>query len=375
MFKLNEQADGRILVVDNHEPTVEMMEAMLRGVGYGDVASTTDPRRVLSLLAEFKADAVLLDLHMPGLDGIDVLRQILERVPDGDFLPVILFSGDISAEARDSAIAAGAADFMVKPISRTELALRLRTLLRLRELTARLEHEVRERVRELREADLDLANRLAAVSEYRDYPDGRHVQRVGRIAALIAQALGRSDDEIALIRYAAPLHDLGKVAVPESILLKPGALTQDEADVVKVHTTTGARMLAGSRSPILQLAEEIALYHHENWDGTGYSRDVSGNDIPLSGRIVAVADVFDALTHPRPYKQSWTTDEAVTWMESMRGRKFDPNVLDALLLLLQADETQANGESLAFLQPDTTRFEMRPPVVEKSAGWQGPHHA
>lgn len=367
-------AGRRILIVDDHAPTLEAFEAMLNGLGYSDVASTADSRRVLTLYRDFEPDLLLVDLHMPGLDGIDVLRQIVTRVPEGEFLPVVLFSADTSTEARERILTAGAADFIAKPIVWTEVALRLRNLLRLRELTCRLEQEVEERVRALREADLDVANRLASVSEYRDYPDRRHVQRVGRIAALIAQVLGRPDDEVTLMRYAAPLHDLGKVAVPESILLKPGSLTKDEADLVKAHTTTGARMLSGSRSPILQLAEEIALYHHENWDGSGYTRDLRGDDIPLSGRIVAVADVFDALTHPRPYKQPWTTDEAITWMESMRARKFDPSVLDALLLVLRESDAEPEAESSAdlFLRADQPASMPGATAGQDAATWPTP---
>jgi putative two-component system response regulator len=375
MIARNQAAKGRrILVVDDHAPTLEALEEMLNGLGYTDLATTVDSRRVLTLFRDFEPDLLLVDLHMPGLDGIDVLRQIGSRVTEGEFLPVVVLSGDTSTESRERALTAGASDFIAKPIVWTELALRLRNLLRLRELTGRLEEEVRERVRELREADLDVANRLASVSEYRDYPDHRHVQRVGRIAALLASAVGQPEDEVALMRYAAPLHDIGKVAVPESILLKPGALTKEEADVVKAHTTTGARMLSGSRSPILQMAEEIALYHHENWDGSGYTRDLSGDDIPLSGRIVAVADVFDALTHPRPYKQPWTTDQAITWMESMRARKFDPGVLDALLLVLRDSDEIAPGESEAdlFLRADRPANMPGATAGQDAAAWPTP---
>jgi putative two-component system response regulator len=193
-----------------------------------------------------------------------------------------------------------------------------------------LERRIDEQARDMRAADIDAAQRLAIVAEYRDYPDDTHVQRVGCIAAVIARNLGLPEAQVELIRWAAPLHDIGKVAIPDGILLKPAPLTLEELDVMKSHTVIGARMLAGSRSPILQMAEEIALYHHENWDGTGYTPGLRGEDIPLSGRIVAVADVFDALTHSRPHKKAWTVPEAVDWIESMRARKFDPAVLDAL---------------------------------------------
>jgi putative two-component system response regulator len=152
-------------------------------------------------------------------------------------------------------------------------------------------------------------------------------------------------DAVHCLRYAAPLHDIGKIALPDSILRKPEALSLDEWDVLKTHTTIGAQMFAGSRSPILQMAEEIALYHHENWDGTGYTPGLGGDDIPLVGRIVAVADVFDALTHERPYKAAWSVEETVDWMESMRGAKFDPKVLDALFAVLATQD-------LATLDPE-----------------------
>lgn len=206
----------------------------------------------------------------------------------------------------------------------------------------------------LRAAEIDMANRLALVAEYRDYPDGAHVQRVGRISAILAARSGMAAADVEIIRLAAPLHDIGKIAIPDEILLKPAPLTLDELDLMKSHTTVGARMLSGSRSTILAMAEDIALYHHENWDGTGYTPGLRGENIPLPGRIVAVADVFDALTHARPYKRAWTSNDALDWIVSMRSRKFDPGVVDALTAAIAEIEAEPSlsadwvSESEAF---------------------------
>jgi len=226
--------------------------------------------------------------------------------------------------------------------------------------------------------EIEFANRLALVAEYRDYPDGAHVQRVGRLAALLAHHMGLSDAFAAIIRYAAPLHDVGKIALPDSILLKPAPLTLDELDVVKAHTAIGARMLTGSPSRILQMAEEIALYHHENWDGTGYTPGLRGERIPLAGRIATVADVFDALTHERPYKRPWTIDETVSWMDSVRGRKFDPGAIDALLRSIDAirsrvlerddDASEDDVPSLPLLEPTPEPVYTPLPEIGASAG-------
>jgi putative two-component system response regulator len=337
----------RILIVDDEEPSIRTLERIMQHHGYTDVASTTDPRRVLSLFREFEPDMVLLDLRMPGLDGFSLIRQLSVRVPEGQFLPIVVVSGEMATEAKQKALALGAVDFIEKPYDLTEVYLRVRNLLRTRDLTARLEERVRERTRELDLAEVEVANRLAFAAELRDYRDGAHVQRVGRNSARLARVLGQPDRMVELIRHAAPLHDIGKIAIPDAILLKPDALSLEEWDVMKTHTTLGARMLAGSRSPILQLAEEIALYHHENFDGTGYTPGLAGEDIPVAGRIVAVADVFDALTHLRPYKRGWSIDESIEWMQSMRGQKFDPLVLDALLNILESPPDDEAPDDLA----------------------------
>lgn len=335
----------RVLAVDDDDAVLGTVERVLSRNGITEIRTTTDPRRVLPLFREFAPDLVMLDLHMPGLDGFAVLRQLTARVPEGEFLPILIVSGDLAAESKQKALALGASDFVEKPFDAAELQLRVRNLLKIRERTADLERRVRETASQATVAELEHVSRLALVAELSDYGDGAHVQRVGRTSALVGEKLGMPPEDVHCLRYAAPLHDIGKIAIPDSILRKPEALTLEEWDVLKTHTTIGAQMFAGTRSRILQMAEEIALFHHEAWNGTGYTPGLAGEDIPLVGRIVAVADVFDALTHERPYKRAWSVDETVEWMESMRAEKFDPRVLDALLSVLAIQD-------LATLDPE-----------------------
>lgn len=197
-----------------------------------------------------------------------------------------------------------------------------------------LEHRVKARTADLEEAQLEILERLALAAEFRDDETGQHTQRVGRTAAILARALDLPSEQVKLIQGGAPLHDMGKLGIPDEILRKPGKLTAQEFEVMKTHTTIGAQILSGSRFPILQKAEEIALTHHERWDGTGYA-GLAGERIPLSGRIVALADVFDALTNDRVYRKAMPLEEALAEIELQRGRHFDPEMVDAFLQIIR----------------------------------------
>lgn len=321
----------RILIVDDDEQSVRLLERILRRTGFTVIRTVTDSREVLALFRDFEPDIVLLDLHMPHLDGFAIMRQIRSRIAEGEYFPFLMVTGDVEPEVKLQALMSGAKDFLTKPYDRVEVVLRVRNLLDTRDLNIRLEERVRERTRELQVAEIEIAERLALAAELRDYRSGAHTQRVGQTSASIAAALGLPAEEVELIRRAAPLHDIGKLAIPDAILLKPGLLTLEEMDTMKTHTVLGAKMLSGSSSKILQVAEEIALYHHENWDGTGYTPHLSGKAIPLVGRIVAVADVFDALINERPYKEAWQVDVAHSWIAEQSGRKFDPEVVEAFM--------------------------------------------
>lgn len=337
-------AKARILIVDDEPPNVEVLRRLLERSGFTRVQTTTDPREAVKLYVEFRPDLILLDLHMPHLDGLAVMDE-LNRIAEATYLPILILTGDVSPEARRDCLSRGAKDFVHKPFSSDEVLLRIGTLLETRFLYLQiqsqnqmLEAKVRERTRELEGAQFEIIERLAKAAEFRDDSTGQHTERVGQMSALMARQIGLPDSQVYLIRRAAPLHDVGKLGVPDTILLKPGKLTDAEFSIVKTHTAIGARILSGSRFPILRMAEEIAFSHHERWDGTGYA-GISGDSIPLPGRIVAVADVFDALTHHRPYKVAWPFDEALAEIERQRGRQFDPALVDAFLRIIEQPES------------------------------------
>ena len=319
----------RILIIDDDPAKIVQLETALRRGGFADIFSTTDSRRALPAFRQYKPDVVLLDLDMPALDGLTVMQQLISRTPERDYLPVLVTTPNVSAETRRRALEIGAKEFLPEPFDAQEVALRVRNLVRIRDLYAQVETRVKSRTAQLQAAEVEIAKRLAFAAELRDYPDGSHPQRVGRMSGAIAAELGLPDEEVELIKLAAPLHDIGKLCIPDAVLLKPGALGPEELEIIKTHTTQGAKILTGTQSEILQAAEEIALYHHENWDGTGYTPGLAGEAIPISGRIVTVADVFDALLHKRAYKPAWNPVDAITFIEGQRGKKFDPRVVDA----------------------------------------------
>ena len=351
MSPLSEPVESPILVVDDESANCLVLDMLLRQGGYKNVYTCRDPREFDGLMARVTPDLVLLDLHMPYRDGFDILQSMRIMENPLDAPPVIVLTADVTMEARRRALSLGARDFLTKPFEHYEVSLRVRNMLQLRTLQRRLsaqnlelEHRVEERTRELKRRNdelaatrLEILKRLARAAEYRDDDTGHHTMRVGRICARIAAVLGMDPEWCTEMQEAAPLHDVGKIGIPDSILLKPGKLTPAEWEVMKTHTEIGARILSGSRHSVLQLAEEIARTHHERYDGTGYLGMIGGN-IPISGRIVAIADVFDALLHDRPYKRAWTREEAMREIVSQRGRHFDPEVLDAFLRVVEEPE-------------------------------------
>jgi putative two-component system response regulator len=334
----------RILVVDDEQINIQVLERIL-DPGYVQITSTTDPRRAVGLFREIQPDLVLLDLRMPHLDGLELLELLSREIPTAEYLPILVLTSDSSGETKRRALSGGAKDFLTKPLSPFEVRLRVQNLLetrflhlQLQEQNRSLEERVIDRTRallqrseELEEARIEILERLARAAEFRDDDTGQHTQRVGQLAAQLAAVLALPTDLIELIRRAAPLHDLGKIGVPDTVLLKRGRLDAAEYDVMKRHTVIGGAILSGSSVPLLAMGREIAVSHHERWDGTGYPFGEAGAAIPVSGRIVAVADVFDALTHGRPYKSAWSVDEATAEISRERGRQFDPDVVDAFL--------------------------------------------
>ncbi len=335
---------ARILAVDDESADLELLTAILEPVGYRDVRTTTDARRALQLCLDEPPDLLILDLRMPGLSGSELLERLREALPDFALRPCLVLTSEHSREAKRRALGMGARDFLTKPVSPTELRLRVANLLETRFLHLALQRQndlleatVRARTAELEEARLEILERLALAAEWRDDDTGEHIRRVGRRAAELARALGLEPDEVEIIGRAAPLHDVGKIGIHDSILLKPGPLTAAEIEAMRAHTTIGGEILAGSRFPSLRAAEEIARHHHENWDGSGYPAGLAGDAIPLRARIVAVADMFDSLTHERVYKAAWAPQDALREMGGAAGTKLDPRLTELFLSRLRIE--------------------------------------
>jgi len=336
--------NSRILIVDDQDANVQLLLRILEHHGFQHRYSATDPRRVPALFDEVNPDLVLLDLQMPHIDGLSLFKQLRSRIPEGAYLPFLILTADLTPRAKKDALSLGAKDFITKPFDQMEVVLRSYNLLETRFLhlelqrhNRTLEQKVQERTRELKETQIEILRRLALAAEYRDDITGQHTQRVGQLAAMLAREIGLPDQEVELIREAAPLHDVGKIGIPDAVLLKPGKLNDEEYAKIKTHTQIGAKILAGDRFPLLKMAEEIASYHHERWDGGGYN-GLRGVAIPLAARIVTIADVFDVLTHSRPYKAAQSIASAVDEMEKQRGSQFDPKLVDVFLNMLQSQD-------------------------------------
>jgi len=345
---------SKILVVDDEWANIELLKMLLKRWGFTNVVATSDSTEAIGLVRAVRPDLVLLDLHMPKLDGFEVLKGIREVTTPDEYLPVLVLTADVTNSTKQRALSGGARDFLIKPFDATEVLLRVTNLLETRHLHTRLENyttdlarevevrtqQITQKSNELEAARLEVLKRLASAAEFRDDDTGQHTIRVGVLSAEIARVLGKNMEFVKDMREAAPLHDIGKIGIPDDILLKPGKLTPEEWEVMKTHTSIGAKILAGSKDPLLRLSEEIALTHHEKWNGNGYMR-MKGTEIPLSGRIVAIADVFDALTNVRPYKKAWTREEAVAEIVKQRGEHFDPQVVDAFQVVLERMITES----------------------------------
>jgi putative two-component system response regulator len=313
-----------ILVVAADSGLGAVLEQVLGQAGIGPVESA-QPAGALEAIAASRPRLVVLDLELPEGDGVDLLATLAPWITADPPLPVIAVAAAGAADTRRRARAAGARDFLAKPLDPTEAAARVENVL----AAAQVATQGGLQVEELAQTRFESVVRLARLAEYRDDATYEHPERVGRTAALLAETLGMAPDAVQAIRHAAPLHDVGKVGVPDRILLKPGRLTSAEFGLMKSHTVIGADILSGSTWPVLQMAEEIALSHHERWDGTGYPDGRVEEEIPMSGRIVIVADNFDALTHSRPYAQAWEPDKAAAEIRRQSGEHFDPQVVDA----------------------------------------------
>jgi putative two-component system response regulator len=335
---LDQYLDAKILIVDDDDDNLMILRRSFKRAGFENLETLSDPLQTVEAFHRFEPHLILLDLRMVPIDGFEVLERLRAEGHEDQTTPVLMLTGDSNPEVRDRALASHAMDFVIKSFDNSEVLLRAKNLLHTRSLYVELrrqkellQHKVRERTRKLEESRRDLLLRLALAAEYRDDATGEHTRRVGNLSALIAYEMGLGEAWSEMLRQAAVLHDIGKIGIPDSILLKRGILTPDEFDTMKGHTLMGARLLSGTSGKLLRMASEIALTHHERWDGDGYPRGLSGRDIPLSGRIVNLADVFDALTNERTYKPAWTVADALREIESRAGHQFDPDVVCAFL--------------------------------------------
>jgi len=327
--------EAAILIVDDQPQNVELLTEMLRNEGFTRILGTTDPTQAAPLFSEHHPDLVLLDLKMPHMDGFEVMDRLRQTEHEG-FLPVLVLTGEDDHGTRLRAFASGARDFIAKPFDKAEVMARIRSLLEVRLLqrelnnqNAMLETKVRDRTRELEDSRLDVLCRLADAAEWRDSETGAHTARIGRYCRRLGLSLGLDERTCDLLLHTTPLHDVGKIGIPDRILLKPGPLTPEEWEVMKTHSRIGAEILAGGASELIRTAQTIALTHHERWDGSGYPGGLRAEGIPLTGRICAVADVFDAVASRRCYKPAMPVEYAIDAIRRGSGVLFDPAVAAA----------------------------------------------
>ncbi|MGV8025259.1 MAG: HD domain-containing phosphohydrolase [Anaerolineaceae bacterium] len=330
-----------ILIVDDQPQNIELLEAYLIPQDY-EIVKATNGEEALMELTRQPIDLILLDIMMPGMNGFEITRKI--RKDDAlQQLPIILITALREIEDRVKGIEAGCDDFISKPFDKFELLARVRSLLKvkayndlMRNYRTELESEVTRRTEDLKHAlekikaaSLETIYRLSIASEYKDDDTGAHIKRMSGYSAIVARHMGLDESTIETILYAAPMHDVGKIGIPDRILIKPGKLDPAEWEIMKQHSVIGAKILQGSDAEFIRLGETIAHYHHEKWDGSGYPDHLKGVEIPIAARIVAIVDVFDALTSKRPYKEPLSLERSLTIIREGRGNHFDPDVVDA----------------------------------------------
>lgn len=328
---------AKILVVDDEIVNVRLLEKVFNTIEYTNVTCTQDPTQVVSLYQEFNFDLILLDLDMPILDGYGVMDQ-LNELTKNNLPPILVLTAQHMQSYRQRALDKGARDYVTKPFDVNELLSRVNNLLQaqmankyMRYQNEILEQKVQQRTRIIHDTRLQVVRRLGIAAEYRDEETGLHIIRMSKMAVVIAKAIDMNEEQCDLLLNAAPMHDVGKIGIPDKILLKSGKFEPDEWAVMQTHAQIGADILSGDDSDLMIMAHDIAISHHEKWNGNGYPKGLQGEAIPLVGRITALVDVFDALTSVRPYKKAWSVEKAVDLIKEESGQHFDPELVDIFL--------------------------------------------
>ena len=327
----------QVAVVDDTQLNLMLMSKLVDRLDHASAKSFDQPTAALAWCLHNEPDLVIVDYMMPGMDGLAFIRA-LRASRNRDDLPILMVTASHERTVRYEALDCGASDFLTKPIDGREFEARVRNMLKLREahlaISQRAEvlaDEVRKATAAIVDRERETISRLSRAAEFRDPETGAHIQRMSQYSALIARQLGQARDFVDALMMAAPMHDVGKIGIPDYILLKPGALNPEEFALMKKHAKLGHELLHGSESTVLQAAATIAIAHHEKYDGSGYPHGLAGEAIPLFARIVAVADVFDALTSERPYKKAWSIERSVAYLRESAGSHFDPRCVDAFL--------------------------------------------
>jgi len=337
---MNSLSHCKVLLVDDTKTNIDVLIQALRHDYKLGVA--LNGFKAIEYARTQKPDLILLDILMPGIDGFEVCGKLKADEATSQ-IPIIFITAMDSPDHKTKGFEIGAVDYITKPFDSTEVKARVKTHLSLKiaqealkNQNIILEEKVRERTRELEETQIEILNRLTMAAEYRDKKTGNHIRRVSEYCRLMGEAAGLSPEEYNVLALASTMHDIGKIGISDIILLKAGPLSQDERNIMETHTNIGADILSGSNRILLNAAEVIAMTHHEKWDGTGYPLGLKGKEIPLTGRIVAICDVFDALISERPYKKSWSVEEAIKNIISEKGRHFDPELVELFLGLVPA---------------------------------------
>jgi two-component system response regulator RpfG len=332
--------DCSVLIVDDQSTSRTILTHVVKSINSKiKVIEKTNPEQALEWAAEHKADLVFVDYVMPEMNGIEFVR-LLKTLPQYKSVPVIMITIKKDADTRYAALDAGVADFLSKPVDIYECTARCKNLLTMHQQHIALQNRsnlfeslVKAATAEIRAREKETLMRLARAGEHKDYDTAMHLQRMSLYSRAIAETIGLSDEEVEIIELASPLHDIGKIGIPDSILLKKGNLDDQELKLMRKHPIIGYEILQDSPSKYLQKGSEIALAHHERFDGSGYPYALKGTDIPLSARIVAIADVFDALTSVRPYKEAWSMDKALEYIRDESGKHFDPDLVKVMLTM------------------------------------------